>query len=1704
MFKGGFTMKKRMKNLMSVILAVLLVAGVMPASAVTAFADEYDEAETIAADTFKLFDDIYGTTEVLKFVPAVSDVYRFYTENGGGSVKIELLNEARTVLASAFCNNNVESEIRDIFLYAEEVYYILVTTYSYGRSFGFYTETQHEYEYTDEDITLAPTCLAEGKANAVCKHCNAEGEVAIPVIPHADTDSDGFCNACGKRLSYTATEDNPFTFSLIPGDTISIFFVCPRTADYIVADNGGYYTRRVFDSDDNEIYEYDSKYSLTSGETYRVVYTNYLDGSDNQINFCIRHSHIDNGDGTCSICSQEIYKIATAETELEFMSPAREYTYISFTPEETGLYRFSVNSEYDNTYVSQTRDKNGNTINYSENCMSLVKDNTYIITLYNYSSSDDTAYVMFTHKHTGSAENPDVCTKCGKTFRAVITEGNEQTVTLEPYGAMELVFNCETAGRYMLVQTSNGSGISVESPRDEDGQYENYVDGYYEFAVGTSHYYHVYSSKRTEGSVSVTLTHKHKVSGNDGKCDVCGKTVCQTIAEGEIIETVIPASDEYFIRFTPTESGRYNFFTENSNVYLRGIYKSTGEYITYSTNSYNLEKDVSYDFVFYSSGGSSGKVKFSLSHDHYSTDDDNLCDRCNTEFITGINEDETKTVSVPACNVFYVTFTPQYNAVYNFNTTGGFSCSTFTDIYGNYQYSGSRFIAGRMYKATISAYNFKQIDGTVTATHLHEDTNDDGTCDFCGSDCTVTLTEDVPVTLNIAPNDSVIVLINCQRTGKYRLISNGPVSVSYLYDDYGGSYSTSECDLSEGNSYKATIRNMTGQAISQTVTFTHVHIDKNNDTKCDVCDTVYRYTLVTDAEQTVSIAPNESAEFIYVPEKTGNYVFISNGSFDIYDINNYYLSSYYYDRVRGSSSYHLSAGRTYIVKIWNNSGTQEDYEVNILATHAHDGPCETIVEAGVATNGVEKLTCSECGESFFLKKYRIGNDLGEADYEDFHYYIYEKNGVSEISISGYNGEEENVVIPSEIDGIPVTNISGISTQLNSGIRSVVIPDSVRVIGDSAFVNMDLTSVTIPDSVEIIESSAFILNYSLETVNIGSGIRFIGKQAFTTCLDDEFKAELTEELEMIKTEFGYMFAEISEALGAEITSFEELKEYAQTHELPEEYKDDIEEILYYADVYTALFDLYDRALATEESSLKKIVYNGTEAEWNDVIIEEDDGTIAGAAFSCLHTATLMVDGEVFDTITFSETQESLDLPDVPEKRGYTGTWSEYTLAASDIEITAVYEQNTYYATVTADGNVIDTIPFVYGQKSISLPNVPKKEGYTGSWPNYTLSDEDITIDAVYTVNSYAVTFIKDGEIISSCEVEFGQAIASPRIPEKKGYEFKGWNPEIPETMPAKPLEFTAVYEPVTYYATFMADGEQVGDKIPFTVESESIEEPAVPEKEGCTGVWEDYQIELRDITVNAVYTVNSYKATYLVDGESYMNCLIEYGGTMLRPDKDPIKDGYAFVDWDADIPETMPAEDLEFNALFILLEYKATFVADGVTVGEVLYTVESTSIEEPAVPAKEGYTGKWESYEFVPGGITVNAVYTKVEAPEPENPTAGAKLNVKSSQTVEYKANVTVTATAENVPDGYVLAIYEGGTLRETGSNTTVSYKAGTMTSNRTFTVKVIDMSKNVQKDANGNELSANCEVKVKSGFFDKIIAFFKGLFRALPNIEVKP
>jgi hypothetical protein len=116
-------------------------------------------------------------------------------------------------------------------------------------------------------------------------------------------------------------------------------------------------------------------------------------------------------------------------------------------------------------------------------------------------------------------------------------------------------------------------------------------------------------------------------------------------------------------------------------------------------------------------------------------------------------------------------------------------------------------------------------------------------------------------------------------------------------------------------------------------------------------------------------------------------------------------------------------------------------------------------------------------------------------------------GTNNITITGYNGNGGNVVIPSQIDGKTVVAIADDNNGVfhNKGLTSVTIPNSVTTIGNLAFagyydngsgeyVGNQLTSVTIPNSVTSIGAGAF-QNNPLTSVTIGNSVTTIGRWAF---------------------------------------------------------------------------------------------------------------------------------------------------------------------------------------------------------------------------------------------------------------------------------------------------------------------------------------------------------------------------------------------------------------------------------------------------------------------------------------------------------------------------------------------------------------------------------------------------------------------------------
>jgi len=156
-------------------------------------------------------------------------------------------------------------------------------------------------------------------------------------------------------------------------------------------------------------------------------------------------------------------------------------------------------------------------------------------------------------------------------------------------------------------------------------------------------------------------------------------------------------------------------------------------------------------------------------------------------------------------------------------------------------------------------------------------------------------------------------------------------------------------------------------------------------------------------------------------------------------------------------------------------------------------------------------------------------------------------------------------------------------------------------------------------------------------------------------------------------------------------------------------------------------------------------------------------------------------------------------------------------------------------------------------------------------------------------------------------------------------------------------------------------------------------------------------------------------------------------------------------------------------------------------------------------AKSGYRLEQWKTEYIINGAVANT-FAGTDMPKVTFiPTdmRYARLDVPEDAAVGYKSTVTVTAATTGVPTGFYVALYDDAEMLAKGDNTIVRYKMDKMTESKTLTAKVIDLNGNVQSNADG-KLEKEIKITVKTGFFDKVKAFFLGLFGLLPKVELKP
>ena len=233
-------------------------------------------------------------------------------------------------------------------------------------------------------------------------------------------------------------------------------------------------------------------------------------------------------------------------------------------------------------------------------------------------------------------------------------------------------------------------------------------------------------------------------------------------------------------------------------------------------------------------------------------------------------------------------------------------------------------------------------------------------------------------------------------------------------------------------------------------------------------------------------------------------------------------------------------------------------------------------------------------------------------------------------------------------------------------------------------------------------------------------------------------------------------------------------------------------------------------------------------------------------------------------------------------------------------------NTNKYTITFDtngGSEIAPITQDYGTE-ITAPDNPTRKGYTfKGW------DKEI--------NQYTITFdTNGGSEIAPITQDYGTKITAPDNPTRKGYTFKGWDREIPKTMPAENITVKAQWEINQYTITFDTNGGSEIAPITQDYGTE-ITAPDNPTRKGYTFKGWDKEIPetmpAENITVKAQWEINQYTIAFDTNGGSEIAPITQDYGTEITGPDNPTRKGYTFKGWDKEIPETMPAENITITA-----------------------------------------------------------------------------------------------------------------------------------------------------------------------------------------------
>lgn len=346
---------------------------------------------------------------------------------------------------------------------------------------------------------------------------------------------------------------------------------------------------------------------------------------------------------------------------------------------------------------------------------------------------------------------------------------------------------------------------------------------------------------------------------------------------------------------------------------------------------------------------------------------------------------------------------------------------------------------------------------------------------------------------------------------------------------------------------------------------------------------------------------------------------------------------------------------------------------------------------------------------------------------------------------------------------------------------------------------------------------------------------------------------------------------------------------------------------------------------------------------------------------------------------------------------------------------------------------------------------QKEGYTGrlyrdaDFLKPLTKDSKVkngdTVYVKWTINKYTVTFM-DGEKVLKAftNVPHGSAVTAPEVPEKDGKTFSKWDKDFKNI--TSDLTINAVYDVDTFTVTFK-DGEKVLETqtVEYEAAATAPDTARLSPPEGMHfAKWDkDFSKVTEDIEVSAMYEINFYTVIFK-NGETTLKIdKVKHGDSATPPNNPPDTPTAKFVGWDKSFDNV--TSDLIVNAKFETKKFTLTFINfDDTTVytEEVEYGASIDSHFETADSAATyddtilDYVGWYDNSDT---GKTIIDDFSELKMPT-RDLTYVLKLRLMDSAIGEFKVNTPAdfTFTESNTAEFSVMpnegtTLYEGVTYK---------------------------------------------------------------------------